>query len=34
MTVAEQLLHLHIQTLVADNTRWQTLLADNVVWEL
>lgn len=34
MTVAEALLHQHIETLVADNTRWQTLLADNVVWEL
>jgi ketosteroid isomerase-like protein len=34
MTVAESLLHQHIETLVADNTRWQTLLADSVVWEL
>ena len=34
MTVAEDLLHQHIETLVADNTRWQTLLADGVVWEL
>ena len=34
MTVAEALLHQHIETLVADNTRWQTLLADNVAWEL
>jgi uncharacterized protein len=34
MTVAEQLLHRHIETLVADNARWQTLLADDVVWEL
>jgi hypothetical protein len=34
MTVAEGLLHQHIETLVADNTRWQALLADSVVWEL
>lgn len=34
MTVAEGLLHQHIETLVADNPRWQTLLADSVVWEL
>ena len=34
MTVAEDLLHRHIETLVADNARWQTLLADDVVWEL
>jgi ketosteroid isomerase-like protein len=34
MTVAESLLHRHLQTLVADNARWQTLLADDVVWEL
>jgi len=34
MTVAEDLLHRHLQTLVADNERWQTLLADDVVWEL
>jgi ketosteroid isomerase-like protein len=34
MTVAEDLLHRHLQTLVADNARWQTLLADDVVWEL
>src|SRR5882672_5615465 len=34
MTVAEDLLHRHIETLVADNPRWQTLLADDVVWEL
>ena len=31
MTVAEDLLHRHLQTLVADNARWQTLLADDVV---
>ena len=34
MTVAEDLLHRHIATLVADNARWQMLLADDVVWEL
>ena len=34
MTVAESLLHRHLQTLVADNARGQTLLADDVVWEL
>jgi len=33
MTVAEHLLHRHIETLVADPARWQTLLADDVVWE-
>jgi len=32
--VAEDLLHRHIETLVADNARWQTMLADDVVWEL
>jgi len=34
MTTGERLLHHHIETLVADPTRWQTLLADDVVWEL
>ena len=34
MTVAEDLLHRHIATLLADNTRWQMMLADDVVWEL
>ncbi len=34
MTVAEELLRRHLETLVADNARWQTLLADDVVWEL
>jgi uncharacterized protein len=34
VTVAEDLLHQHIETLVADNPRWQTLLADDIVWEL
>ena len=32
MTIASDLLHQHIQTLVADNAHWQTLLADDVVW--
>src|SRR5881409_892862 len=34
MTVAEDLLRRHIETLVADNARWQTMLAGDVVWEL
>jgi hypothetical protein len=34
MTVAEDLLHRHIATLVADNSRWRMMLADDVVWEL
>jgi ketosteroid isomerase-like protein len=34
MTVASDLLQQHIQTLVADNARWQTLIADDIVWEL
>lgn len=34
MTVAEDLLHRHLETLVADKARWQTLIAEDVVWEL
>jgi hypothetical protein len=34
MTVAEDLLHRHLETLVANNARWQTLIAEDVVWEL
>ena len=34
MTIASDLLHHHIQTLVADNAHWQTLIADDLVWEL
>jgi ketosteroid isomerase-like protein len=34
MTIAADLLQQHIQTLVADNARWQTLIADDLVWEL
>jgi len=34
MTVAEDLLLQHLETLVADHVRWQTLLAEDVVWEL
>jgi hypothetical protein len=34
MTIASDLLHQHIQTLVADNAHWQTLIADDLVWEL
>jgi hypothetical protein len=31
MTVAEDLLHRYLETLVADNARWQTLIAEDVV---
>jgi uncharacterized protein len=34
MSIASDLLHQHIQTLVDDNTRWQALIADDIVWEL
>src|SRR5436190_5233317 len=34
MSMASDLLQQHLQTLVADNLRWQTLIADDVVWEL
>src|SRR5436853_384671 len=34
MTIASDLLQRHVQTLVADNARWQTLIADDLVWEL
>jgi uncharacterized protein len=34
MTIASDLLHRHIQTLVADHAQWQTLIADELVWEL
>jgi uncharacterized protein len=34
MTIAADLLHRHIQTLVADHAQWQTLIADDLVWEL
>jgi ketosteroid isomerase-like protein len=34
MTIASDLLEKHLQTLVADNARWQTLIAEEVVWEL
>jgi ketosteroid isomerase-like protein len=34
MTIASDLLHRHIQTLVEDHTQWQTLIADDLVWEL
>lgn len=34
MSIASDLLEQHIQTLVADNARWQTLIADDVLWEL
>ena len=34
MTIASELLHQHIQTLVEDHAHWQTLIADDLVWEL
>ena len=34
MTIASDLLQKHIQTMVADNARWQTLIADDILWEL
>ena len=34
MTIASELLHQHIQTLVEDHAQWQTLIADDLVWEL
>jgi uncharacterized protein len=34
VTIAEDLLNRHLETLVADNARWQALIADDVVWEL
>ena len=34
MTIASELLHRHIETLVADHAQWQTLIADDLVWEL
>jgi uncharacterized protein len=33
MTIASDLLHQHIQSLVGDNAHWQTLIADDLVWE-
>jgi len=34
MTIASDLLHRHIQTLVEDNAQWQMLIADDLLWEL
>jgi ketosteroid isomerase-like protein len=34
MTIASDLLHRHIQTLVEDHAQWQMLIADDLVWEL
>jgi uncharacterized protein len=34
MTIASDLLHRHLQTLVEDHAQWQTLIADDLVWEL
>jgi uncharacterized protein len=33
-SVASDLLHRHIRTLVDDNAQWQTIIADDIVWEL
>ena len=33
MALASELLHQHIQTLVADDAPWQTVIADDLVWE-
>ena len=34
VSVASDLLHRHIRTLVDDNAQWQTLIADDIEWEL
>lgn len=34
MSIASELLQLHLQWLVDDNQQWQGLIADDVVWEL
>ena len=34
VSVASDLLHKHIRTLVDDTAQWQTLIADDIVWEL
>jgi len=34
MTIASDLLHRHIQTLVEDNAQWQMLISDDLLWEL
>ena len=34
MTIASDLLERHVQTLVADNAKWQSLIADDLLWEL
>src|SRR5262245_60571618 len=34
VNTASDLLQQHVDTLVADNARWQTLIADDIVWEL
>ena len=34
MTIASDLVHRHIETLVADHAHWQTLITDDLVWEL
>lgn len=34
MSIASELLQLHLRWLVDDNQQWQGLIADDVVWEL
>ncbi len=34
MSTASELVRSHIQTLVADHSRWLTLIVDDIVWEL
>jgi ketosteroid isomerase-like protein len=34
MTIASELLHRRLQTLVEDHAQWQLLIADDLVWEL
>jgi ketosteroid isomerase-like protein len=34
MTIASDLMHRHVETLVDDNAHWQSLIADDLVWEL
>jgi hypothetical protein len=33
MSIASELLQLHLRWLVDDNQQWQGLIADDVVWE-
>src|SRR5207244_12247895 len=34
MTIASELLERHVQTLVADNAKWQSLIDDDLLWDL